>query len=403
MPEEVRKSLHFRRYTFVHSAIVFQNLLMLRKLFLYVFIASLMTTACSDIDNNQDWNLTRDTLRYASLLDISRADSFVLVTVKDPWTQEQDLHRYILVPDTAPMPNQYPEGTLLRTPLRRVIMHNAVHAALVTELGCEGAIKGLCDVEYVRTPQLRTLLEKGAIANAGSSVQSDVERYIAMKTDAVFTSPLEHASYGILEKVNIPLIECADYMENSALGRAEWMLFFGLLFDCETRAKQLFNTIATNYISIRESVKHASKRPQLIVDTQNGDAWNMPGGNSYLGKLYADAGTDYILKDDTHRGSVPLSFETVFSKGAHADFWLIKNARTTDLTYNMLKREHAAHATFTPWKKHTIYVCNTRTNDYYEHIPFHPDVLLQELAALFHPECIKKPITHRYYQPLKQQ
>ena len=41
-------------------------------------------------------------------------------------------------------------------------------------------------------------------------------------------------------KLNIPIIECADYMETSALGRAEWMRFYGLLFGEAQKADSLF-------------------------------------------------------------------------------------------------------------------------------------------------------------------
>lgn len=36
--------------------------------------------------------------------------------------------------------------------------------------------------------------------------------------------------YGKLDKLHIPIIEAADYMESSPLGRAEWMKFYGMLF-----------------------------------------------------------------------------------------------------------------------------------------------------------------------------
>ena len=87
-----------------------------------------------------------------------------------------------------------------------------------------------------------------------------------------------------------------------------------------------------------DSVKHSAKRPRLIVDMLNGGAWHVPGGGSYLGRLFADAGADYLMAQDERSGSVPLSFETVYSKGADADFWLIKSARTGGLNYDIIKQ-----------------------------------------------------------------
>ena len=360
-----------------------------------------LLTACSSVGDDGSWKFTSDSLRYASLLEIERTDSFVLVTVKDAWTADKDLHRYILVDRDAQMPSAVPEGTVLRTPLHRVVMHNAVHAALTLELGSASAIAGLCDVDYVQTPALQHLLEQGYIAEAGSSMQSDVERYISLRTEAVFTSPLEHANYSVLEKVGIPLIECADYMEPTALGRAEWMRFFGLLFDCEEQAKELFTQVEEHYLALCDSVKNVSQRPRIMTDMMNGSTWYMPGGGSYLGNLLKDAGADYILAHDERSGSVPLDFESVFTMAAEADFWLIKQARNLPLTYAELKSEHATYASFRPWKKRTIYFCNTLSTDIYERVPFHPDILLKELIHLFHPDCFSAPYEASYYLPIE--
>lgn len=374
---------------------------MIRRLLLSVVTANLLLCACSSLSESDSWNLRKDSLRYSSLLEIARADSFVLVTVQDAWNPDEALHRYVLVPESAQVPKELPEGTLLRTPLRRAVMHNAVHAALTAELGCAEAIAGLCDVDYVQTPALQELLEQELIADAGSSVQSDVERYISLRADAVFTAPLEHANYGILEKVRIPIVECADYMETSALGRAEWMRFFGLLFDCEEQAQTLFEKVEQGYIALRDSAKLSTKRPRLMTDLINGSAWHMPGGNSYLGNLLMDANADYVLADDKSSGSVPLGIESVYSMASDADIWLIKLARNHTPTYTELKFEHASYTTFRPWKERKIFFCNTLTTDFYERIPFHPEVLLRELIHLLHPELRPATYEAEYYKPLK--
>lgn len=373
---------------------------MLRKFIYPLLLVGCLLTACSTTQEQDNWDLTPDSLQHASLFSIARADSFTVVDVKSAWTEGETLQRYILIPDSAPLPYKFPQGTLLRTPLRRAVMHNAVHAAIVAELGCANAIKGICDVEYVQTPLLQRLLDAGYIADAGSSVQSDVERYISLRADAVFTSPIEHASYGMLEKVGLPLVECLDYMETSALGRAEWIRFWGLLFGCEDRANQFFQSVAEEYSALCDTVKQRTKSPRIMTDVINGSAWNMPGGKSYLGGMFADAGADYILADDTHSGSVPLNFETVYTLAHNADFWLIKQARTSTISYRELRRDHASYATFAPWKNRKIYFCNTLSTDYYERTPYHPEILLRELIHLLHPELFNTPYTPQYFLPI---
>jgi iron complex transport system substrate-binding protein len=127
----------------------------------------------------------------------------------------------------------------------------------------------------------------------------------------------------------------------------------------------------------------------------------MPGGKSYLGQLFSDAGADYVLSGDDSSGSVPLSFEQAYQYAVDADIWLIKNARTGGLSYEILKREQPSCTKFAPWKKRTVYFCNTLTNDYYERIPYHPEILLRELAHIFHPDCFTDTLTSPYFLPLK--
>ena len=47
-----------------------------------------------------------------------------------------------------------------------------------------------------------------------------------------------------------------------------------------------------------------------------------------------------------------------------------------------------------------FFFCNTLTTNYYERTPFHPDVLLQELIYLFHPERATEGYEATFYTPL---
>ena len=370
------------------------------RIYYTLLLACALLTSCSSTHESSEWHLTPDSLRHASLLSIARADSFVMVTVKNAWSEGEGLHRYILVPDTAPMPLHYPEGTLLRTPLRRAVMHNAVHAALVAELGCADAVRGVCDVEFVQTPALRRLLDNGYIADAGSSVQSDVERYISLRTDAVFTSPIEHASYCILEKVEIPLVECADYMEVSPLACAEWVRFYGRLLGKAAVADSIFNAVCREYEALRGLTAGCEWRPKLMCELKSSSAWYVPGGASTMGCMYADAGADYLFSHLEGNGSVPLAFEAVLDKAAEADVWLIKYNSEVDKTYSSLLAEFEGYSHFRPFKENNIYACNTRNKRLFEDRSFHPERMLRELVALFHPELLPG-YEMKYYERMR--
>ena len=196
-------------------------------------------------------------LSHAELLRTCRGEGWTGVEVLDAWHPGHVLHRYLLVPRGADVPAGLPEGTLVRTPLERAVLFSSVHAALLADLRALNAAGGVCDAAYVLHDTLRRCLADGRLADMGSSVQPDMERLARLRPDALWVSPFENAGYGALETLGVPIIECADYMETSALGRAEWMKFYGMLVGREAEADSLFAEVERSY---RELAELAARR-----------------------------------------------------------------------------------------------------------------------------------------------
>ena len=125
-------------------------------------------------------------------------------------------------------------------------------------------------------------------------------------------------------------------METSALGRAEWMHFYGLLFGKQQVADSLFASVEQNYNELKNLVAPISYAPSVMCDLKTSSTWYTPGGNSTISKLYTDASANYIFREDTHSGSLPYPFEVIFEKGQQADVWLIRYNQPADKTYSCL-------------------------------------------------------------------
>ena len=143
----------------------------------------------------------------------------------------------------------------------------------------------------------------------------------------------------------------------------------------------------------------ATERPSLLCDTKQGTAWYTPGGKSYLGQLYADAGANYLFADRPESGSAALSAETVLARGHEADVWLIKYGAANDLSYTQLATDYAPYKSLRPWQERHIWGCNTLRIPFYEEAPFHPDRLLQDIVKILHPSLLPHHRL-RYYSPL---
>lgn len=340
-------------------------------------------------------------IEYAQLLKIEQCDGYKLVTVVNPWKDNAVLRMYALVDRDAAMPEDIPEeATVVGVPLQRMCVSTSVHANLFMQLGTEKAIGSVCDANYILSEDILGLIKSGSIADAGSSMNPNVEKIVQLNTDAVLMSPFEGASYGLLEKTNIPIIECADYMETSALGRAEWIRFYGMLVGKEREAEDLFREVQENYLRLKEIAENASSKPKLLADMLNGQTWYMPGGKSIYGALFDDAGTNYCIGDKNMSGTQSLSLEKVMKDALDADSWLLKYGQAEDYTYESLAKENEAYTKFDAFKNKRIFGCNTLKTPFYDEVPFRPDVLLADVIKIVHPDLLPEHEL-KYYTPLR--
>lgn len=369
----------------------------------------LLSSACSGGSKTSSVKGASDTLQfnYAENIQVIKHQSFTEVTLRNPWDTLKTLHTYLLVDKHQPAPDGLPEGTVVNVPLEKSLIYSSVHCSLLNDLHALSAVAGVCDLPYIRMNEIQEGCKQGSIIDCGNSMNPNIERIIDLSPDAILLSPFENSGgYGRIEKLGVPLIECADYMETSPLGRAEWMRFFGMLIGKEQVADSLFAEIEKEYVSLKQhtasNIEQAEKkhRPTVITELKFGSAWYVPGGKSTVAQLLDDAGANYLFADNANSGSVPLSFETVFDKGQHADYWLIKYNQQTDKTYAELAADYAPYKNFDAWKQQHIYGCNTNKVNFYEESPFHPERLLKDLIHIFHPDLLPD-YELVYYAPLK--
>ena len=385
--------------------------------------------------------------------------------VANPWKAGTLLHRYILIPKgeegdktVAMLAKRRSTGArcttdTVRTPVERSAVFIAPHCQLMYELGCQQAIRGVCDLNYINIPDVRkraasagnassgnassgNASAQNSIVDCGSSMAPDIERIIALKPEAILVSPFENSGgYGKLDKLHIPIIEAADYMESSPLGRAEWMKFYGMLFgkdknisttaagkaseatagkalgatagkaseatagkaseatlpaSCELRADSLFAQIEKEYLDLKAEAGKLPKGLSILTERKTGNVWYVPGGQSTIGILLKDANARYIFSDDKHSGSLPMSPEQILAKGSQVDVWAFKYFGGAPLSQVQLLQEYDGYKALAAFSRGNIYQVDTSTVPYFELTSFHPELLLREFIILAHGERFGK-------------
>ena len=362
-------------------------------------------------------------MKYAQLLTIVSHDEqgYTEVKVHNPWKEGTELHRYILVPKgkegDATMAklagqahgNGKAAATLgvktdtVRTPLESNLVFTAPHCQLLTELGCQNAITGVCDKDYINIPDIKSRAQADAkvahpIMDCGSSMQPDIERIIALHPEALLISPFENnGGYGKLDKLRIPIIETADYMETSPLGRAEWIKLYGLLLG-SSKADSLFSAIEKEYLQLKAEAAKLPLGLSILTERKTGNVWYVPGGKSTMGILLRDAHAKYIFADDQHSGSLSMSPEQIIAKGNQIDVWTFKYFGGNALTKQDLLAEYQGYQALKAFQSGNIYETDTSCEPYFELTSFHPEILLREFIILSHPEAGDKFGKLRFYK-----
>lgn len=361
--------------------------------------------------------------RYARLLQLVRHDGYSVVTIRHPWRQDAVLHRYVLVPADAPVPDgsaaapvpegSFPDATVIRTPLRRSVVFTTVHCSLLSMLHREASVAGVADLKYIKAPYVQEGVAAGRIVDCGDGMSPVIEKIIDLHPDALLLSPFENSGgYGQLEEIDIPIVECAEYMEPSPLGRAEWVRFYGLLYGCEHEADSLFALVDSSYHALRHTVMPESRNPvmsesrhpstapktSVLVDKVTGSVWYVPGGRSTIGQMLSDAGARYPWASDDRSGSIALPFETVLERAGDCDVWLLRYSGRQPLTRQQLLSEHRGYNQFRSFRQGRVYGCNVEQSMFYEDSPFRPDLLLSDFIRILHPDIPDLPALRYYHK-----
>lgn len=345
---------------------------------------------------------------YARFLKIADCGDYRIADIVNPWDTLRLLQRYIMVPSSSEMPGNLPEGTVIRTPVDNIIVYSSVHASIIDRLGASDRIAGVCEPEYMTCESVKKGILDGNIIDCGNSFSPNAERIAQAGGQIIIASPFENSNYGTAEKLGIPIIEAADYMENLPLGRTEWVKLFGILLGREDEADSLFRKAEAGYDSIKckvlrhiDSLGGQSHRPSLLAERKYGASWDVPGGGSYMVRIYRDAGADYIFSGTTSVSNVNMSFENVLKEGSEAEFWVMKYWSQSDMSYRDLLDEYHLYSEFRAFRERRIYGCNTGYSTYYDDIVLSPDLILADLAAIFHPDLFPE-YEQVYFKPLKE-
>ena len=359
-----------------------RTLLVLCAIVLFAF-ASCTPKSTHSPEKTQGDNL----MRYARNIVVYEKDYGYRAEVICPWDTTLSLGSFAFVKDTTKSVDKDVKG-ILRVPVNSVISFSATQWSVFMRLGEIDRVKGILEGRFVTDTTMRSLLAQQKVYDIGTEAAADIERMIQLKPDALLYSPYFDGNQGGLNVTGAVLFPFADYMENTPLGRAEWIRVIGMMIGCEDKANAWFDDIERRYNALSGLCANVEHRPTVFSDLAFNGQWYVAGGRSYIAKLFADAGADYIWKDNPSTASVPMDAETILVKAQKADFWRVINSNPFPMTYESLAKESPVYPLFDAFKNHQIIVCDILSTGYFEQSQCEPDLLLADFIYFFHPELL---------------
>ncbi len=335
--------------------------------------------------------------RHATGFEVTPGEGYRLLTLHDPQEAAGGVSSFALVPrGTSP---ELPAGVeRVEVPVRSVICMTSLQLSNLIALGRTDAVVGITSTRHLYNADMLARLEEGRARRIGIEGNFDPEVVMEIDPDLIIISPYKRGGYDNLRQVGIPLLPHFGYQETTPLGQAEWIKCVGELLGCRPEADSIFAGIERRYEALRAlAAEVEGARPTVLSGELRGGNWYAVGGESYLARLFRDAGGDYFLRDDQRAGGVTLDFESVYAGASGARYWRILNSFDGAFSYDALRREDARYADFRAWRERGIIYCNMSEVPFYESTPVEPDVVLADFIKVFHPELVPdhEPVYYR--------
>ena len=368
---------------------------MVRKLLFLAVSVTLLLYGCKSKKHRSSGSehpSVSTSVKYARGFTIDDFKTYQKLTVLNPWQKSSGIsYSYYLVPRSQLVPDSLKGKNIIRTPIRRVVCLSTTQLGFLEALNETSSLVGVPDINLVSDSSLIQRYHENKLSVVGYAQGLNYELLLSLKPDLVLTYGVNgevSAQLNKLHDLGVPVMLVGEYLESTALAKCEWIKFIGALYGKKKEAKNWFDRIDANYQRIKDRVATVSYRPKVLTGLPWKDSWWMAGGESNLANLIQDAGGGYLWHENTSRDAFVVSIEDVFIKANSADFWI--NSGTAGSMKDLISVDSRFSA-LPPVKKHAVYNNNARMsagggNDYWEEGVVRPDLILEDLVRIFHPD-----------------
>ena len=369
--------------------------------FLLVFACSLflILLGCKQINekNSTPFSASANSVKYAKGLEIYKYDGYSVMKITKPWPEATTGFTYILKEKNGIIPDSLKQFTVISVPIQSIVVTSTTHIPPLEMLGVENTLIGFPNTNFISSVKTRKRIDAGKIREAGVNESLNTEVLIDMKPDVIVSFGINNSNPTIdnLQKSGLKVLINGDWTEQSPLGKAEWIKFFGALYGLDAKANDLFKKIENNYNNTLALAEKTTQKPTVLSGAMFQDQWYVPQGESWVSVFLKDAKSNYLWKETKGYGSLSLPFETILDKAQNATFWVAPGDFSS---LKQMSDSNPHYAEFSSFKNKKVYsyAINKGAKGgilYFELASARPDLVLKDLIKIFHPELLPN------YQP----
>jgi len=335
---------------------------------------------------------TENSVKHAKGFSIENYEDYAIVTVKNPWPKASKIYKYILKKKNGIVPDSLKNKIVINVPVQSIVVTSTTHIPSLEMLNEENSLVGFPNLDYISSEKVRALIYAKKVKELGANQSLNTEVLIDLQPNVIIGYGLDNSNPILdnLEKSGLKVMLNGDWNEQTPLGKAEWIKFFGALYGKQEQANEIFSKIEKDYLNTIEIAKKATSKPTILAGDIFEGKWYLPSGTSWGSLILKEANSNYLWQETTGTGSLSLSFETVFEKAKDADFWITSGQFST---LKEMTDANPHYEQFKAFQNKNVYSFAGKKGKtggilYYELAPNRPDLVLKDLVKILHPELL---------------
>ena len=359
---------------------------------LFLVILSFSLVECKNESKPNVIISAKNEVLYAKGFSIQNYDGYSVVILKNPWPKATKTYTYILKEKNGTVPDSLKQNLIIPVPIKTIVVTSTTHIPSLELLDEVNTLIGFPHCDYISSEKVRARIDAGNIKELGNNQDLNTEVLLDMQPDVIIGYGIDNKNPTLdnLQKSGLKVMLNGDWNEENALGKAEWIKFFGGLYGKQKQATALFTKIEKDFLKTIRMAKMAKTKPTILAGDMFEDRWYLPRGTSWGSLLLKQANGNYLWQETSGTGSLSLSFETVFEKAKSADVWITSGQFSS---LNEMTNSNPHYAEFNAFKNKNVYSFSGKKGKtggilYYELAPNRPDLVLKDLVKILHPELL---------------